>query len=370
MTSSRWNGVATLVAAIILLGCGNLHAADTEGFEDQFNVKPGDFATTGRNDFFILETGYQLVFEGKDNGKPARLVITVLDETKKVDGVDTRVVEERETLDGRPIEVSRNFFAIDKNKNDVYYFGEEVDEYKNGKIAGHGGAWQSGRDGARYGLMMPADPKVGAKYYQEIAPKVAMDRAENVSLTEKVSTPAGEFENCLKTLETTPLEPDEKAFKLYAKGVGLLVDGNLKLVKHGKNVEPRGAAAAAAKPAQQGKKEVKEHTPPDADVVIPVDIAREALNFVGADAMADAVWVQAINDPNVTPHDRQDLIEDLNENGFADPKHLTQDDLPLIINRLEMIELLAPDAMDQVNADAFAEAYKDLNNMVKKLTSN
>jgi len=359
--------LASLILVLVVVAAP-ARAADTEGFEDKFNVNRDDFATIGRNDYFILEPGYQLVFEGKDGDKPARLAITVLDETRKVDGVETRIIEERETLDGKPIEVSRNFFAIDKKTNDIYYFGEDVDEYKNGKIASHGGAWRSGKDGARYGLMMPAQTRIGAKFYEEIAPKVAMDRAEIVSNTEKVTTPAGEFENCLKTLETTPLEPDEKEYKLYAKGVGLIVDANLKLVKYGKNVEPRNKPEQPQ--TQQAKKEVKKHTPADAKVVVPVDVAREALNFVGADPMADAVWYEAINDPNITPHDRQDLIEDLNENGFADPKHLTQDDLPLIVSRLDLIEQLGPDAMDEVNADAFAEAYKDLNNMFKKLTSN
>jgi len=368
MPRNRLSACAILILSLITMSAA-LRAADTEGFEDKFTVKPDDFATTGRNDYFILEPGYQLVFEGKDSDdKPARLVITVLDETRKVDGVDTRIIEERESADGKPIEVSRNFFAIDQKTNDIYYFGEEVDEYKNGKIASHGGAWQSGKDGARYGLMMPSEIRIGAKFYEEIAPKVAMDRAEIISNTEKVTTPDGEFENCLKTLETTPLEPEEKEYKLYAKGVGLIVDANLKLVKHGKNVEPRDADKKPPA-AGQAKKEVKLHTPDDAKTVIPVDVAREALSFVGADPMADALWYEAINDPNITPHDRQDLIEDLNENGFSDPKHLTPDDLPLIVNRLEMIEQLGPDAMDEVNADAFAEAYKDLNNMFRKLTS-
>ena len=77
-------------------------------------------------------------------------------------------------------------------------------------------------------------------------------------------------------------------------------------------------------------------------------------------------WYGAINDPNLSAHERQDLIEDLNEEGFTNPKNLTADDLPLIMSRLEIIEELAPDAMDQVNADAFVEAYKDLINMAAK----
>lgn len=100
----------------------------------------------------------------------------------------------------------------------------------------------------------------------------------------------------------------------------------------------------------------------------PITIARQALSLVGADPDAQAVWIQAINDPSFTPQQRQDLIEDLNEEGFPDPRNVTQDDLPLIVNRLWLIEALAPEAMDDVNAAAFQEAYKDLVNMYVRLT--
>jgi hypothetical protein len=95
-------------------------------------------------------------------------------------------------------------------------------------------------------------------------------------------------------------------------------------------------------------------------------IARQALALVGADSAAEAVWLDAINDPSRSAHERSDLIEDLNEDGFPDPHHVTGDDLPLIARRLMLIEQLAPTAMDQTNADAFAEAYKDLVNMYAK----
>ncbi len=177
-----------------------------------------------------LVPGYQLVLEeGQD-----RVTITVLDETKTVDGVETRVVEERETKNGKPVEISRNYFAISKRTNSVYYFGEDVDEYRDGKVVGHGGSWLAGVDGAHFGLMMPGLPLLGAKYYQEVAPGKAMDRAEIIGLQEVRKTPAGEFKNCLKTLETTPLEPATKEFKLYAPGIGQAQEGSLKLVRHGK----------------------------------------------------------------------------------------------------------------------------------------
>lgn len=196
----------------------------------EFGVEKGELSATGRNPYFILEPGHQLVFEeGKE-----RLVITVLDETKIVDGVETRIVEERETNDGQPVEVSRNYFAISQRTNSVFYFGEDVDMYKDGKVVSHEGAWLAGVNGAKFGLMMPGQVLLKARYYQEIAPKVAMDRAEILSLSETVKTSAGEFRNCLKSEETTPLEPKAKEYKYYAPGIGLVQDGSLKLVRYGK----------------------------------------------------------------------------------------------------------------------------------------
>ena len=131
------------------------------------------------------------------------------------------------------VEVSRNYFAISKRTGSVFYFGEEVDMYKDGKIASHEGAWASGVNGAKFGLMIPGQVLLGGRYYQEIAKDVALDRAEIVSMSEPFKSAAGEFKSCVKTEETTPLEPGVKEYKLYAPGVGLVQDGSLKLVKYG-----------------------------------------------------------------------------------------------------------------------------------------
>src|SRR5262249_24417038 len=157
----------------------------------------------GRNAYFVLEPGYVQIFESGDE----RLVITVTDQTKTVDGVECRVIEERETKAGKIVEVSRNYHAIGKKSNSVFYFGEDVDTYKEGKVVSHEGAWLSGVAGARFGLMMPGKIELKARFYQEVAPKVAMDRCEIISTSETIKTPAGEFRDCLKVEETTPLEP-------------------------------------------------------------------------------------------------------------------------------------------------------------------
>ena len=166
-------------------------------------------------------------------GQRAELAITVLDETREVDGVETRVVEEREWREGDLIEVSRNFFAACEGTQDVFYFGEEVDMIQDGQVVSHSGAWLAGEDGARAGLIMPGKPSAGMRYYQEIAPGVAMDRAEVVSVDDTLETPAGPFSECLRTKEGTALNPLEQEFKVYAPDIGLIQDANLLLTEYG-----------------------------------------------------------------------------------------------------------------------------------------
>jgi len=203
-----------------------------DNFQDSFDLENRDLTSKGRNKYFILEPGYQLVLEGKEGEHTVKLVITVLAETKKIAGIKTRVMEERETVDGKLIEISRNFFAICKQTKSVFYFGEEVDIYKEGKIIAHEGAWIHGKNNARAGMMMPGEPMLGAKYYQEVAPKQAMDRAKIVSLNTTLRTPAGEFKGCLKVQEENPLD-NEKESKIHAPGIGLVQDEDLLLVKYG-----------------------------------------------------------------------------------------------------------------------------------------
>jgi hypothetical protein len=217
------------VALIVLTALASAPASRNEmvqGWRESFPVKKTNLTDTGRSTYFILEPGFRLQLE---HGKDA-LTVTVLTETKLVDGVRTRVVEERETKDGQLAEVSRNYFAIDRTTNDVYYFGEDVDMYENGKVSGHEGAWLSGVKGARFGLMIPGKPMGGDKYYQENAPGVARDRAEIVSTTEDFKVPAGTFKNCLHTRESSELEQAIED-KWYAPNVGLIKEDNLVLVR-------------------------------------------------------------------------------------------------------------------------------------------
>jgi hypothetical protein len=216
--------VVAMVAAISIL----VAAEGEKTFTEYFGQDNCTFLTTGKNPFFILDPGYQLVLESEDE----KVTITVLDKTKKIGDVLTRVVEEYEEENGELKEVSRNFFAQCKEHGDVFYFGEEVDDYEDGKIVRHSGAWRADEPDSREGVIMPGTIYLGARHYQEISPK-AMDRAEIISRDAELVTPAGKFRKCLKVLETSGLDPDEAYYKLYAPGVGLIQDEDLVLVKYG-----------------------------------------------------------------------------------------------------------------------------------------
>jgi hypothetical protein len=175
----------------------------------------------GANPFFPLNVGDRWSYRHERDTE----TVTVLAETRMIDGVECRVVEDREMKNGKTTELTQDYYAIDAATNDVYYMGEAV----NG---GKGGSWLSGVKGAKFGLMMPGKPKPGQKFYQEQAPGVGMDRVEIVSDSETVVTGAGTFKNCIHALETTPLEKGVTDHKWYAAGVGPVKDAEMVLASY------------------------------------------------------------------------------------------------------------------------------------------
>jgi len=198
-------------------------------YTDTFLSADCTFSPNGNNPFFPLTPGLKLVLKGEDDGEVVQNTIEILNETAVVNGVTTRVLTETELHDGELVEISRNFYAQCVETVDVFYFGEEVDIYDEGKLVSHAGAWRAGEDGAEAGIIMPGKPLSGSRYYQEIAPEVALDRAEHLKTGFSFETAAGEFTNCLSVRETTPLEPGQSSFKIYCSGVGLVVDSGSEL---------------------------------------------------------------------------------------------------------------------------------------------
>jgi hypothetical protein len=212
-------------------------ASSEKKFTDYFDLENCTLSTTGTNPYFILEPGYQLVFEGEGDKGPVNVTSTVLNQTKVVgDGLVARLVEEKtvNAQTGDLIEITNDYFAICKETNSVIYLGESIDDYENGKVVGHEGAWVHGSDNARAGMIMPGTILMGSRYYQEIAPDVAMDKAEIVGVNETVNVPAGSFSGVIHMKETSDLEPSSTAEEnLHAPGVGQVIDGDTKLVSYG-----------------------------------------------------------------------------------------------------------------------------------------
>jgi hypothetical protein len=234
----RLGMLAAVLALSVAVALGTVVPAEASGgtgnrpFTEEFFIERCTFSTSGSNPYYILEPGMELVLAGEEDKAYVEVIITVLEETMEVDGVETRVVREYETEDGELVEVSWNYFAICDQTSDVYYFGEDVDDYEDGVIVGHEGAWRAGVDGAQAGVFMPGTPMIGARHFQEIAPDVAMDRAEILTLNYTAVTPAGVFPGSQVVMETTPLEPYAKDIKVHARDLGLVRDGPLFLVDY------------------------------------------------------------------------------------------------------------------------------------------
>ena len=231
---------------IVVLGLSlSMVAAEEVEFTEEFPVEECHFVPYGGSDYFNLNPGRKTYFNNSqcvaqgecDEREELKITVTrqlkkiVIDVDRERRPVWTRVVEEVEKADGDLTEISRNFFATCLPSRDVYYFGEEVDIYEDGEVVSHDGAWLAGRFGARPGMIMPDSAfLLGQRYFQEIAPGVAEDRAEHVGTDLEINLGAGNFDDCIEITETTPLEPGAESTKFYCPGVGLVIDGDLEAI--------------------------------------------------------------------------------------------------------------------------------------------
>jgi hypothetical protein len=205
-------------------------ATAADGTPGESSIDPADFQVTVDNPMFPLVPGAEHVLEGSETdaetGETVELRVeeTVLDEDYEVAGVGVTVVLVREYENGDLVEETRDYYAQHVDGT-VYYFGEDVDDYEDGEIVGHSGAWLAGEGGALPGIFMPADPQVGVQFEQERAPGVAEDESEVIAVDQAVETPAGAFEGCIKTEDYAPLD-DVTEFKFYCPDVGLVVEQN------------------------------------------------------------------------------------------------------------------------------------------------
>jgi hypothetical protein len=182
-----------------------------------------NLTTQGKNPYFNLVPGYRLCYANGD----ATRTVTVRRKTKVVDGVETRVVEEKEMHGGRLTKVVWRYYAIDKTTSALYCFGVHNQSYFKGRLLGHSG-WRSGAKGAIFTLILPANPKVGDALFRNHSPSAPRRQTEIIAVAQKVTTPAGAFADCVSTQSNGS---QENKVKVFAPGVGLVQDGQFALVK-------------------------------------------------------------------------------------------------------------------------------------------
>ena len=190
---------------------------------EQVRLNPADFSTRIDNPYWPMSPGSRWIYRETDpEGTKQRVVVTVTLRTKKIaNGITARVVHDVVTEDGKPVEVTDDWYAQDRCGN-IWYLGEATKEYENGKVVSTEGSFEAGVDGAQPGIVMLAKPKEGLRYRQEYYVGHAEDRAEVLSLAEQVQVPFGFFGKgkVVMTRDLNPLEPKILEYKFYARGVG------------------------------------------------------------------------------------------------------------------------------------------------------
>jgi len=218
---------ASLLAASGASGdsAGAPHRGLPQGSE-AVTLNPADFTTRIDNPYWPMNPGNTWVYRETDTkGTRQKVVVKVTAKTKRIaNGVVARVIRDTVSERGVPVEVTDDWYAQDRAGN-IWYLGEYVTNYDEGRVVDHGGSFEAGVDGAQAGIAMPANPVPELAYRQEYYKGEAEDRASVVSVRqEQVEVPFGFFKrDVLMTRDLVPTEPKVQELKFYARGVGPLL---------------------------------------------------------------------------------------------------------------------------------------------------
>jgi hypothetical protein len=212
--------VIAVVALPLLSACGGSGQPE---FRIPRMPAPEHFVAGVDHPYFPLPLGATWVYHGDSEDGLEVVTVTVTPETRVVDGVTAVVVHDRSTLDGRLSEDTFDWFAQDDAGN-VWYLGEATTAYAKDGSTSTAGSWEAGVHGASGGIQMPATPRVGDRYQQELLPGVAEDRGEILSLSAIGEVELGKFHDAVRTRDTSPLEPDVAEYKYYVRGVGVILE--------------------------------------------------------------------------------------------------------------------------------------------------
>jgi hypothetical protein len=183
-------------------------------------LNPSDFVAQVDNPWFPLKPGSRYRYRGAKDQQKMIDVVRITNQTSMILGVRTTVVHDTVFVQGRPEEVTDDFYAQDRQGN-VWYFGENTKELDHhGNVTSREGSFRAGRDGARAGLYFPAHPQPGVSARQEFYKGHAEDHFKVLDRNARVSVPYVSTDHAVRTAEGTPLEPGTVDNKYYVRGVG------------------------------------------------------------------------------------------------------------------------------------------------------
>jgi hypothetical protein len=220
---SKHRVILAATLAVVTLGGVAVVGLGAPGSATAAGVDPTQFVAVVDNPYYPLPPGSTLVYRGVRDGASQVDRVHVTDRTKTVEGVDTVVVLDIAKHGGDVIERTYDFFAQDVDGN-VWYFGENTKEYRNGTVISTEGSWEAGVDGGVAGIIMEADPQVADGYRQEFYAGHAEDQAWILSLHTTLDVPYGRLHEVTRTMEWSPLEPKVIDQKYYAPGIGIVYE--------------------------------------------------------------------------------------------------------------------------------------------------
>jgi len=221
------NFLFSAALVLVLAACGGNDAANRglPQSSEAVRLDPADFTLEIDNPYWPMSPGTEWIYSETDStGTEEKVVVTVTEETKRIaNGIEARVIRDVVSENGTPVEITDDWYAQDKDGN-VWYLGEDVENYEDGKLVDSAGSFEAGVDGAQAGVAMPANPEPGLSYRQEYYKGEAEDRAVVITVgEEQVEVPFGYFTGVLMTRDLVPTEPKVQELKFYARGVGPLL---------------------------------------------------------------------------------------------------------------------------------------------------
>jgi hypothetical protein len=222
--------IVMLGRGLFVAGCGSGSSSSEKAATTASTPQTGGrhFVAQIDNPWFPLKPGTTFVYRGEKDGKTSRDVVTVTNRTRTIKGVRTTAVSDKLYLNGPLGERTTDWYAQDAAGN-VWYFGEATAELDaHGKVTSTEGSWLAGVNGAREGIYLPGNPRVGQTALQEYLKGHAEDHFRVKSLSAKVTTPGASSSHALLTEEWTPLEPGVLDHKLYVRGVGQVREDSVK----------------------------------------------------------------------------------------------------------------------------------------------